>query len=42
MYEKFKFESSLASNMTFRSNLHYSMTDVPSDGVNEYVLKVED
>jgi len=37
MYKKIMIEDSWVRNMFSRSNMEYSMADVSSEGVNEYV-----
>ena len=42
MYEKIKFENSLARNMFSRSNMDSSMADMTSEGISKYLSKVQD
>jgi hypothetical protein len=42
MYRILKIKDTLARNMFKRSNVNYCMADETSEGVSEYVYKVQD
>jgi len=42
MYRKFVIEGSFTRNMIIRSNVDFSMADVTSERINEFVLKIHE